>query len=818
MDPLPGLTKSPLLISAQPRPGGDQPLYASSLFWVDMARISSREAALARRKALSTDGKSAAQRYARTVDRVHRGSPAARTDAAAARPVVTARSTARTPVAAAPARATPAVAKIKRSIPPAGGPSRALALQRRQALSSAGKRADTSKDRIRSTDRKPLTPATSASPADRKPCSCQQAGLGGSAGPLPTTRLTSASRSVASAGRSTQVKGRAVHSPGRMLVLARREAQSKRGKAASLSARSAAATIARQTSPDLTSRELAQKVRELKARTGAASGCQVGGKRPCGPRRGHNRPVAAAQDANWKVGASETSSGQVVTGTRTDRSASTTGNEPSTCRTITGTEYMGADVFRTYCGSEAPSTRPAKVSRTATGYGNAVTGNEVGRSSKVTGDEPGTCKAVTGTQYIPADQAEAWCGSPGTPMPRKTGLAQTYKGETVSGTLVGRSGRVTGDEPGSARQLTGTQYLAAQPHVGKEAPAKVNTLTTLSGTAVTGTAVGRSSSVTGDEPGSCRNVTGDQYLDSNQFAAFCNTTPQTEAAKVGFSITNRLQTVSGTEVGRSEKVTGDEPGTCKTVTGTPYLGLDNARWCSTAEQREVQARTPLAAGSPGHTMTGQQPGIGGVMTGAAKGACDPITGTPYVGTDQFTAACGSTVDGDFPQPLDTPPWTRFSVQSPAAAAHVARQRSSEVTGTTYEQGSRITGPFDLGTNKVTGTEQFRFDRRQPRPNLGPVPASAPAPAMAPAPSRVTGEGREGLHITGNDWGRNDRVTGTEGPSARRRNPSRPGPMSAMPPQDLKRNEAVPLPESRVTGSSGNTASGSLVTYSGGARG
>jgi hypothetical protein len=84
---------------------------------------------------------------------------------------------------------------------------------------------------------------------------------------------------------------------------------------------------------------------------------------------------------------------------------------------------------------------------------------------------------------------------------------------------------------------------------------------------------------------------------------------------------------------------------------------------------------------------------------------------------------------------------------------------------------------------------------------------------------VTGEGiTAGLKITGDDWDRGERVTGTEGVSARRRNPSRPGQMNAMPSFQNKRNEQVPEPVSRVTGSSGNTQSGSLITVSGGARG
>ena len=163
--------------------------------------------------------------------------------------------------------------------------------------------------------------------------------------------------------------------------------------------------------------------------------------------------------------------------------------------------------------------------------------------------------------------------------------------------------------------------------------------------------------------------------------------------------------------------------------------------------------------------------------------------------------------------------------SPARAAQQQRETSKGVTGTAYEDSSRITGPFDLAGGKITGTEQFRFDnrefqerhsqlqaQRQFQPTTPEVEAAPPEPA-----SRVTGEGSS-TKVTGDDWDRGEHVTGTEGVSARRRNPSRSGAMGAMPPFERKRNEQSEWPESRVTGSSGNTSKGSLITVSGGARG
>jgi hypothetical protein len=518
----------------------------------------------------------------------------------------------------------------------------------------------------------------------------------------------------------------------------------------------------------------------------------------------------------------------VVTGTQANRSPRTTGNEASTCRPITGTEYLGSEIFSTFCPSPPPSSQPPKVRVTATSHGNRVTGNEVGRSEKVTGDEPGTCKNITGTEYIGADQSLAWCGTV-QPSPRKIGRSQTLGGQPVSGVMVGRSEKVTGDEPGALRSLTGDQYINEQVETPGRAPTKVSQLQTLRGTNVTGTHVGRGDRVTGDEPGSCRFITGDEYVGSQQYERFCGTRPAPEPAKVGFSVTNRSLVVSGTRTGRSEKVTGDEPGTCKAVTGTPYAGLEEAgAWCPTNRVEEIRARTPVRFGT---VMSGIQPGIGGVMTGAERGACEDVTGTPYVGPDQLAATCDASTgrQADFPQPLHDQPWQQFSVQSPARAAQISRQKGAGggVTGTAYEQGNRITGPFDMAPGKVTGTEQFRFDRRGSQPSRGPLVPQAATAEEAPVTadedlrprSRVTGEGiSAGLKITGDDWDRGERVTGTEGASARRRNPSRPGPMSAMPAFQPKRNEEVPEPVSRITGSSGNTSSGSLITVSGGARG
>jgi len=750
-----------------------------------------REASLARRKALSTAGKAAISGNA---DRTRAASGTA---------------------AATPAPATSAVATASYTPAPAtnnqGGSARDAALARRIAMSQGGKRAVASNDRVRTIPNATAAPAPAPAATERKEdCGC---GCGGK-NKAETAAVPAVETSATMTTPVVTPKVKVAQNSTRTAALSRRKAMSAKGKSALKGGSVSEASAARAANPNISSRELAQTLREQRSVKGKTDKRQAGTV-ATGPGR-HRKAQAAAEDAPWKVGATETASGQTVTGTMVDRTDDVTGNEYSTCRAITGTEYMGADVFQDFCQSDA---KPAfnRVSVTSTGSGNSVSGNKVGRSGIVTGDEPGTCKNVTGTEYVSADQAQKYCGTSGTAAPSKFSIAETMKGKKVSGNNAGRSEKVTGNESGSDRSLTGTQYMMP----GEDtAPAKVGVSQTLRGGSVTGQHVGRSEKVTGDEPGSCRNVTGDDYVGAEQYGDFCKSTPAPSDRKVGLSNTLMGKSVTGTMTDRGGNVTGSEAGTCKALTGTPYAGDEQTEaFCSSPDKVMAMARARKGTTNVGPSMTGIQPGINGVMTGNAKGACEPLTGTPYVGADQAVEACAATAatpaSPDFPQQLGgQQPWGDFSVSSPAGEAQAMIAKGA-VTGSSYEKG-HITGPFGMAGGKVTGTEEARF---------GGTKAPMPEPVAAPSAmvegrvkSRITGEGQDaGQKITGDDWERGDHVTGTEGTSATRRNPTRRGPMASMA-VDNKRNEEVTLPVSKVTGSSGNTEKGSLITYSGGARG
>ena len=770
-----------------------------------MSKKTSREIALERRKAMSDSGKKAATHSSSTKDRVRSSQDikTSGTNFSSNTKTSNTQSFSKSVKKHIPSN------QLNRKSFSRTLSSKDLVIERRKAMSTHGKSAINSSDRTR-TEVKSGIKVNDVKVNIEKNQDVQNTSN------IETKPLKSNIK------RRINQKRKPITNTSRDIVLARREAQSKHGKSASKQNNSAA-SLARRGDPDLSSREISQRVRELRSKTGATGNKGNGKCRPCGPNKNGSKLHIA--DASWKVGKSETDSGQTVTGTQANRSLKTTGNEASTCRTVTGTQYLGAEVVDQFCQEKPKYKQPSRSSVTSTTSGNKVTGNEVGRSEKVTGDEPGTCKNLTGTEYVSANQSQKYCGEvPKNPSKVKQSI--TTDGLKVSGSLPGRSSLVTGDESGSGHQLTGDQYLGSEPNPQGKAFEKVGSFNTLNGNNVTGTGVGRSDHMTGNEHGSCKNITGDEYIGSQQYEKFCGSNPQPEARKVGLSLSSKSNLISGTMTGRSKSVTGDEPGSCKVLTGTPYAGLDQINeYCNTEIAEDVKSRATVNSGNNSNSrLTGQQPGIGGVMTGAKKGACKNLTGTPYVGGDQFLNACDSNPNdaayANQEKSVDNS-WNEFSVNSPSRDKYTAKNTLG-VTGNEYENGSKITGPFDMAVDKVTGTEQFRFE---PNKNITYKQKmqieekerveNTPEKRMA---SRITGEGQSVGNVTGDDWARGDKVTGTEGASSRKRNPSRAGFMGAMPPLDIKRNEETEKPDFLITGSSGNTREGQLVTFSGGARG
>ncbi len=835
---------------------------------------------------------------------------------------------------------------------------------RRQALSTDGKKAvapePRREDRIKGTE-----PTASERSDAKKDCGC---GCKGEKSGREEARDTAPSQENAVVESGLDQLCDKVESGGeaagphpmisevRAICMARRDAMAQNGKQALR--RRFKSGQARGTLPQegawkaakrkgMSTREVARQRREELCKLGRGSS-EPG--RPCG------RPRPAEGEAPPKVEEGTTLAGSHVSGTQVERTSSVTGTEAGSCSSITGTEYLGLEHYERYCGVR-PTGNPPKVGTSHTSHGQSVSGTEVGRSTRVTGDERGSCETITGTEYLSTEQYEGFCGTRPQAGPARTTVMVTRHGEGVSGTSVGRSPKVTGDESGSCRDVTGTEYLnTAASEVpcstGKPngAPMKVGVMHTLRGRELTGTEVGRSVHVTGDEYGSCKPVTGTEYLGTEQFQGFCGTRPEPTPAKVQESHTMEDQSVTGVAVGRSPKVTGDESGSCASLTGTPYynksdfgdlcdrpaaggvpkvgvmhtlrgrevsgtqvdhsihvtgdeyggckpitgteyagsehydafcggqrpdaapekvtvgrtwnqqsvsgtavgrsarvtgdeygackpvsgtayIGPDQYdQFCAPQDGQVAETRVAERHSTPAHPVSGSQPGYDERVTGTERGACQDVSGAPYVGANEFAQTCASAAGSlhprlrpegmqaaapaqPAPQAAERPmPNAGFSVATPARSAAERRER---VTGTAYGTSGRLTGSINKAMGLVSGTEEFRYNGGQQAVAAAPVEEGQKIGA-----DRVTVNGSSnGVSITGDDWQRGDRVTGTEGFSTRRNATQKGNPRgegrSAYVNRELERKD---VPPSKITGSSGNSDAGSLVTLSGGARG
>lgn len=750
---------------------------------------------------------------------------------------------------------------------------RSVSRARRQALSTAGKAAlPSAGSRPGGRVSAPAAATVVTAPAADAPKSCG-CGCNGTKQSCDTSvEAVGLVESVSSEGGTVTTRPAGTPS-GRALARARRSALSQDGKAGLkrvAQATKLAASLPNQDweaaiSQGATGRQVARQ-RRLAQSLAGSTGVKKEGARPAGRIRARMEAPAPA-----KVEEGHTLSGRPVTGTMVERSKKVTGNEPGSCRVITGTEYIGAEQFEKLCatrpatvptrvgagasqtareravtgtlvsgsgkvtGNEPGATRtvtgtdyatpsgavaaPSKVAVTHTSQGKTVTGTAVGHSGKTTGDEHGACRGVTGIQYLSMEEFKA-CSTAAPPAPRKVSVMSSRGEQPVSGTGVGRSEKVTGDEPGACRNITGSQYSMADGALCQVAgPRKVSTMQTVSGRTVTGSEVGPSKKVTGDEIGGCKPVTGTQYVGPDRQAEVCDApVPVAPVAKVAVDQTWRGQPVTGSYVGRSGKVTGDEQGGCAPISGTPYIGRGQYNsFCEKPAAKEQEARLKESALIPATAVTGDRPGAGGsVMTGDERGACEVVSGTPYIGVDNTLGRC--TTSGRFVTRAST--WVEpergaapidFSITSPARAAQ--QKTFGGVTGAGYGS-ERITGPVNKAGGLITGTPEFR--------HRDAVETATEQQEVVSAARRLTGEGSQtGRPVTGDAWNAMSRVTGTEGASSQARNPSARGNPRGMGMNAARFREEVeqtPVPPSRITGSAGNAGSGALITLSGGARG
>ena len=490
-----------------------------------------------------------------------------------------------------------------------------------------------------------------------------------------------------------------------------------------------------------------------------------------------------------KVTASTTHGGQIVTGSRIGRGSQVTGDEPGTHLPVSGTQYIGA--------SDGPPVRSGgpKVGLARTAGGSIVSGTLVRSKVSVTGDERGGRIAITGEAEQNLDDDVTPRASDSAHVSSQFNRQVDPHGHSVFGTNLGRSANSLG-----SRVRT------------RELPIE----STENGLPITGSAVGRGGRVTGDENGVCRQVTGNQYLTPASSQAECGgsgggTAPAVQlgaarrdpvtGAKVSVAQTWGQQRLTGTHVEHNPRVSGDAAGSCSIITGTPYQGPATVHgWCDPATASTAEDRLPRRAATA--AISGDVPRHSDSVTGTHRGAAREVTGSAYfresadapaTGADEGLAGVNA----------------RFSIASPQRTAQL-RARAAQASPDTAAASSPITGSFAIASGRVTGNAEFNF---RPR---GAADKEAPA-----ARSKLTGEGREqGTRVSGWSWTEQSNVTGVDGSNAVERNPSeRAGKAQAFSGarkfKTLAKREETKQLVTGLAGWSGKTAA--RVTLSGGAQ-
>ena len=478
-----------------------------------------------------------------------------------------------------------------------------------------------------------------------------------------------------------------------------------------------------------------------------------------------------------KVVESPTHGGQHVTGVRIAPGAQVTGGEPGSSHPISGTQYVPAD---------GPAPAPGagvKVGLMRTPKGLVVSGTTVRGKVSITGDEAGDHLRITGE----ADQR------------LDDDLTPRTDGAYRSAQFPRRA------DPHGASAVGGG--FGAQP----SGPALENSD---GGLAVTGTAVGRSGRVTGNEAGACRPLTGDQY--QNLYSTECGaigggTAPPAHlgmgrldpvtAGKVSVAQTWRGQQVTGPSLEYRPNVTGDEPGDCRPVTGTPYKGPSTIfGWCEPDEADPATQR--LEPKARGVAVTGDLPMHSKLVTGIERGYRNDISGSSYYGEMRpAEPVVDDWASGAFPV-----------AQARRLAGRDSAKKETDAAPASCVPG-RITGAFAIDAGKVTGNSEFLFRPRTVQTRDG---------RQMPITGEGRTDGRA---ITGTAaaWTSHGLVTGTEGYIAAGRNPTEGGGASnawagARRFKDLA-TPGAPNENARVTGRVGGTPQGGVrVTVSGGAQG
>lgn len=563
--------------------------------------------------------------------------------------------------------------------------------ERRQALSAGKSALPPPTERVRDGERSASLPG-SASASAASPVAMTAA----PAAPVTSLTTTTSASSVALGGRQLSMERR------RQLASGKQGLAAAPNSSASAEPTREACTAEPEACPHAACREQARQRRRQLSEQGRGEQPAAGGIRPARPQ------------ASPRIAISEPSRA-AVTGIDRVRGHQVTGGDSGHRHSISGTPEITP-------GAAMNGAAARKVGLMRTGAGLVVSGTMLRSQVAITGDEAGSGLAITGTTdaRLEDDLTPRSSGSAG--GWQRPGLPQAFRNASGS------------------RERSRVARIEHSEH----------------GLAITGAAVGRSSRVTGDEGGACRSITGDQYLAAARHQAECGGSGGGTAAaellgearrdpvtrgKVQESLTRAQQRVTGPGFAAHARVSGGAVGSALPVTGTPY--------------QPVPAGAALPQQEP-IAVTGDAPRPGDRVTGLARGAERGITGTRYW-QDAAAGTAGQArsfsvlepqraarvhAQAEPSVPAITGSFTRgdgritgnleFQFQPRRAAEAGKPAAHARLSGEGRSQGHAITGDAWTEHGQVTGTEGGSASTRNPSERGGKPQAFAGARNFKPA--------------------------------------------------------------------------------------
>lgn len=134
--------------------------------------------------------------------------------------------------------------------------------------------------------------------------------------------------------------------------------------------------------------------------------------------------------------------------------------------------------------------------------------------------------------------------------------------------------------------------------------------------------------------GLCQNISGTENFGVEQYTVHCGVTPPAASSRETIDATTWSgQRVTGVDVEHNEHVTGDEYGACNVITGTPYVGPNQYQTFCSAESEEKAEHKISSEMASDNFISGDVLSSTDHVTGTQRGSEHTITGTPYYKAD-----------------------------------------------------------------------------------------------------------------------------------------------------------------------------------------